>query len=151
MSFVIAAPGLLGGAATNLARIGSSIGAANASAAAHTTSVVAAAGDEVSVAISALFGTYGQEFQALSAQAGLFHEQFVQALNSGGSAYAGAEAANVLALQGVWPAQSLLQDVSSLSQFSPVKALTGRPLVGDGANGAPGSRSGRRAGRVVDR
>lgn len=40
-----------------------------------------------------LFSTYGQEYQALSQQAGAFHEQFVAALTAGSNAYAGAEAA----------------------------------------------------------
>jgi hypothetical protein len=33
-----------------------------------------------SAAIAAVFGTYGQEYQALSAQATAFHDQFVAAL-----------------------------------------------------------------------
>jgi hypothetical protein len=44
---------------------------------APTTGVVAAAEDEVSAAIALLFSNHAQEFQALSAQAGAFHTQFV--------------------------------------------------------------------------
>jgi PE family len=55
---------------------------------------LAAAQDEVSAAISALFGSYGQEYQALGARVAAFHEQFVQALISGGNAYNSTEAAN---------------------------------------------------------
>jgi hypothetical protein len=87
----------------------------------------------VSAAITQLFGSYGQEFQALNAQAALFHDQFVQLLSSGGIAYAAAEAANVS------PLQALGQQAQALAAFSPLKDLTGRPLFGDGANGAPGT------------
>ncbi|WP_031733133.1 PE family protein, partial [Mycobacterium tuberculosis] len=95
MSFVIAAPEVIAAAATDLASLGSSISAANAAAAANTTALMAAGADEVSTAIAALFGAHGQAYQALSAQAQAFHAQFVQALTSGGGAYAAAEAAAV--------------------------------------------------------
>ena len=55
MSFVIAAPGLVTDAAADIAGIGSSVLAAHRAAAASTTGVVAAAGDEVSAAIASLF------------------------------------------------------------------------------------------------
>jgi hypothetical protein len=41
-----------------------------------------------------MFGSFGQGFQALSAQAQAFHQQFVSLMNAGASAYVGAEAAN---------------------------------------------------------
>ncbi|CCK62848.1 Short-N-terminal portion of PE_PGRS9 [Mycobacterium canettii CIPT 140070017] len=47
MSFVLAMPEVLGSAATDLAALGSALGAANAAAAAQTTGIVAAAQDEV--------------------------------------------------------------------------------------------------------
>lgn len=67
MSFVNVAPELLESAAHDLAGIGSSLGEATGLAAAPTTSIVAAGADEVSTAIAALFGSHGQEFQALTA------------------------------------------------------------------------------------
>ncbi|ORW75260.1 hypothetical protein AWC23_03555 [Mycobacterium saskatchewanense] len=67
---------------------------AAATAASPTTGIVAAAQDEVSVAIASLFGNFGQEFQALSAQAQSFHAQFVSLMNAGAGAYGSAEAAN---------------------------------------------------------
>ena len=93
-SYLIAAPEALATASADLSGIGEAIRAATAAAAPSTTSVVAAAQDEVSAAISKLFGGYGQEFQSLSAQAGLFHSSFVQSLTSGGNLYAAAESAN---------------------------------------------------------
>ncbi len=92
MSYVIAVPDALASAATNVAAIGSSLNAAHAAAAVPTTSVVAAAGDEVSSAIASLFSGFGKDFQALSNQASALHAQFVQALTGSGSAYTATEA-----------------------------------------------------------
>jgi PE family len=94
MSFVIATPDLVQGAAQDVAGIGSSLAEATATVAGPTTGIAAAAQDEVSVAIASMFGNYGQEFQALSAQAQAFHAQFVSAMNGSAAAYVGAEAAN---------------------------------------------------------
>src|SRR5271167_742479 len=94
MSFLITAPETVTAAAGNLAGIGSTLGEATAAAAAPTTTVATAAADEVSIALSEMFGTYGQQFQALSAQASAFHNEFVSLLNGGAAAYLSAEAAN---------------------------------------------------------
>ena len=84
MSYVIADPDIITSAATDLATIGSNLSVANAAAAAPTTGVLAAAEDEVSAAIAAVFSAHGQGFQALSAQAAAFHAQFVSALTAEG-------------------------------------------------------------------
>src|SRR5271163_4607679 len=133
MSFVIATPDLVQGAAQNLAGIRSSLAEASAAAAGPTTGIAAAAQDEVSVAIASLFGGFGQEFQALSAQGQAFHAQFVTAMNSGAAAYASAEAASAS------PLQAAQQGLQSMAVFSPVAAMTGRPLFGNGATGAAGT------------
>ncbi len=119
--------------ATDLANIGSTIRAADAAAGSSTTGVLAAAEDEVSAAIAAVFSAHGQGFQALSAQAVAFHDQFVKTLSEARNAYAAAEAANAS------PLQAVVQGAQNLAVFSPVKDLTGRPLFGNGANGAPGT------------
>ncbi|WP_078448054.1 PE family protein, partial [Mycobacterium tuberculosis] len=67
MSLVIVAPETVAAAALDVARIGSSIGAANAAAAGSTTSVLAAGADEVSAAIATLFGSHAREYQAIVA------------------------------------------------------------------------------------
>src|SRR6516225_1484843 len=103
MSFLIATPDMVSTAATDLAGIASNLGAANSAAAASTTGVLPAALDEVSTQIAALFGAHGQAFQALSARAAAFHEQFVQLLGGGASAYANAEANIVQALTSAAP------------------------------------------------
>ncbi|EFP55895.1 hypothetical protein TMLG_03238, partial [Mycobacterium tuberculosis SUMu012] len=79
MSFVLAMPEVLGSAATDLAALGSVLGAADAAAAATTTGIVAAAQDEVSAAIAALFSAHGRAYQVASAQAAAVHAQFVEA------------------------------------------------------------------------
>lgn len=53
MSYVIAAPEALVAAATDLATLGSTIGAANAAAAGSTTALLTAGADEVSAEIAA--------------------------------------------------------------------------------------------------
>ncbi|BBX96075.1 PE family protein [Mycobacterium lacus] len=128
MSFVIATPETVAAAAADLVNIGSAIDDANAAAAALTTELVPAAKDEISAAIARLFGAYAQEYQALGVQAAAFHGQLVQALNAGAGAYAAAEAANASLLQ------TAQQDVLNAVN-APTRALLGRPLIGDGANG----------------
>src|SRR5258705_171179 len=129
MPWVIAAHECGAAAASDLAGIGSTLSAANAAAAFPTSTVLAAGADEVSAAIAALFGAHAQAYQAISAQAALFHDQFVALMNGGASQYAAAEAANVLPF--AQAAQSAIND--------PVLALTRRPLFGDGANRAAGT------------
>src|SRR5215472_2027170 len=137
MSFVIAAPELMTSATTDLSNIGSALSAARAAAATSTTGVLTAAEDEVSAAIASLFSAHGQGFQALGAQAAAFHEQFVQALTAGAGSYAGAETANVAAFA-TSPAQSIQQDLLGVIN-APFLTLTGRPLIGNGANGTQGT------------
>src|SRR4051812_30906187 len=94
MSFALISPEIVATAAGDLTGVGSTISAASAAAAAPTTQVLAAAGDDISAQIAALFGGYGREYQALSAQAMAFQEQFVRSLNAGTNAYMSAEATN---------------------------------------------------------
>ncbi len=133
MSFLVATPELVTAAADNLAGIRTALGSAAAAAAGPTTGVVAAASDEVSAAISQLFGSYGQQFQALNRQATAFHAEFVSLLNGGAAAYVAAEAASAS------PLQSVLDAVNA-----PTQTLLGRPLIGNGANGQDGHRVKRR-------
>jgi hypothetical protein len=99
MSFLTAAPEFITDAVSDLANVGSTIETAIASAKAPTTGIAAAAADEVSTQIAALFGAHAEQYQALGARAAAFHGQFVQALSAGASSYLAAEAANVLPLQ----------------------------------------------------
>ncbi|WP_142281460.1 PE family protein, partial [Mycobacterium palustre] len=141
-SYVIAAPEALAAVSAELASIGSAVGSASVAAGPAITQVAAAAGDEVSAAVSRVFGDYGQRFQRLAGQAGVFHAGFVQALSAGGSMYAAAEAANVSA------AQSVQDDVLGVIN-APFLAATGRPLIGDGANGSAAHPNGYDGGWLV--
>jgi PE family/Pentapeptide repeats (8 copies) len=96
---VVIAPEFVTAAASDLANIGSTLNVANAAATAPISDVMAAGADEVSEAVAAVFGAHAQAYQAISAQADAFHQQFVQLLNTGAGSYAGAEAANTSPLQ----------------------------------------------------
>ena len=130
MSLVIAAPDVMAAAATDLANIGSTLSAANAAAASQTTGVLAAAEDEVSAAIAAVFSGHGQGFQALSAQAQAFHSEFVNLMNAGAGAYLSAEIANA-------------EQVLTNAVGAPVQALLGGGAsLGSGGGGAVSAASG---------
>ncbi len=131
MSFVTALPEAVIAAASDLANIGSTISQANAAALTPTTSLLAAGTDEVSAAIAAVFATHTQSYQGLSAQATAFHEQFARLMSAGAGQYALAEAAAATPLQNL--EQQLLNIINT-----PTNLLLGRPLIGNGANGAPG-------------
>jgi hypothetical protein len=113
----VAAPEFLASAATDLSNIGSRLSEASAAAVAPTTGVLAPAEDEVSAAIAAMFSAHGQGFQALSAQAAAFHDQFVQTLTAGARSYVGTEAANVAAFTAN-PAAS-----AAAAQLAPLQSL----------------------------
>jgi len=93
MTSLITQPQLLTTAAADAQQINSAISQARAAAAGPTTSVVAAAEDEISAITAQLFGAYGQQYQTLLQQASVFHDSFVATLSSAANAYAGAEAA----------------------------------------------------------
>ncbi|OBI83735.1 PE-PPE domain-containing protein [Mycobacterium sp. 1245805.9] len=102
MTSLITQPQILTTAAADASAIGSAIEEAKAAAAGPTTSLAAAAQDEVSAITAQFFGSFGQEYQALLQQASAFHGQFVAALGAAGNAYAQAEAqiAGTLGLTG---------------------------------------------------
>ena len=139
MSFMIATPDLVQGAAQDLAGIGSSLADVTASVAGPTTGVAAAAQDEVSVAIASLFGDFGEQFQALSAQAQAFHAQFVSAMNGSAAAYISTEAANagesLLGSAVTAPAQAVAQAlgapglIQGVSSFGAAVAAPYQALV----------------------
>jgi hypothetical protein len=127
MSYVIAATEYVASAAIDLANIGSAVGDANAAALAPTIAALAPAGtDEVSAQVAALFGAHAQAYQALSAQAAMFHNQFVALMSSGAEQYALTEAMNNSFVQ---TAEQGLTAVSATGQ-----ALVGG-LTGGGAPG----------------
>lgn len=133
MGHVVAAPEMLASTAADLEHIGSAISAANAAAAGPTTGLLAAAHDEVSIAIAKLFGQYGDEYQAVVRQAAAFHGEFTQALAAAGNAYAGAEATNVAAVSNELTAFHL--PVETLLGGAPTGAAA---ATGTGGGAIPG-------------
>jgi hypothetical protein len=104
VSFLIAAPELIADAATDLANLAGVIGSANSAAAVATTGLLPAAADEVSAEIAALFSSHAAGYQQLSAQAAIFHQQFVQTLTAGAGSYAAGEVNVVQTLASAVPA-----------------------------------------------
>ncbi|MGA8253177.1 MAG: PE family protein [Mycobacterium sp.] len=99
MSFVVAATEAVASAAQDLTNIGSTIDAAGAVAGASTRGELAAAADQVSVAVGQMFSEHADAYQGIRAQIADFHQQFVQAISAAGQAYATAEAQNASPLQ----------------------------------------------------
>ncbi|MGB9226401.1 PE family protein, partial [Mycobacterium sp.] len=115
MSWVIAAPEYVAAAANDLAGIAATLSSANAAAAFPTGSVLAAGADEVSAGIAAMFGAHAQAYQAISQQAALFHNQFVQLMSAGAGQYAETEALNALPMQ---PSQGVTSSGPSATPLS---------------------------------
>ena len=86
MTHVLVDPPLIASAATDIDDIVSTLGTANFTAAAPTSGLLAAAGDEVSAAIANLFGAYGREYQAVIGQVEQFHAEFHRTLAAAGFA-----------------------------------------------------------------
>jgi hypothetical protein len=123
MSFVTVVPEFVGQAVGQVENIGSALNAAHAAAAGPTTSVVAAAGDEVSAAIAALFSGHAQEYQALNAQAAAFHSQFTKLLNAGATSYVGAEITNAQAAAATPGLQAIGGDILSALEGSSAQQI----------------------------
>lgn len=148
MSFVVAVNDVLVQAAGEVASIGQTLGVARWAVAGTTTGIVPAAGDEVSTSIAALFSDYGRELQRIGGQVAVFEEQFVGLLAAAATAYGGAEAVNGTGLGWVEQLTGLVGDPQRMAGVladpqalfgDPVRALTGRPLVGDGVDAVAGT------------
>lgn len=138
MSFVQATPEFVAAAATDLARIGSTISSANTAALGPTSGVLAPGADEVSASIAALFDAHSQVYQALSAQAAAFHSQFVQLMNGGALQYAVTEAANTTPLQSAAGPASVAAQLPAVSGAVGGSAPTA-PAAPPGGGGGAGS------------
>jgi PE-PPE domain/PE family len=134
MTFLITEPEIMAAVAGDVEHIGSAIGAANAAAAGPTSGVIGPAANEVSAAVTKLFGQFGREYQALVAQAAIFHSRFAQALTAAGGAYATAEAtaSNLLGGSGAAgvpaAAASLTSVADPLFDVAIVMGGSGNPL-----------------------
>lgn len=167
MSFVIVARDALAAAAADLAQIGSAVNAGNLAAANPTTAVAAAAADEVSAALAALFGAHAREYQAAAAQAAAYHEQFVHRLSAAATSYAVTEVTIATSLRGRWARRprpfptgskrsSMVRFTRPASNGStarsarrsprlsmrPTNVLLGRDLIGNGVTGTAAAPNG---------
>lgn len=129
MSFVNATPEYVAAAASDLAKIGAAINYANSVASGATSAVQAAGADAVSASISHLFGVHAAAYQAISAQAALFHQQFVELMSGGANQYADTEAVNAAPLapapQAVLGAANVSGQAMSSQQFIGAAAQAG--------------------------
>ena len=87
--------------------------------------------------MAALFSQHGQTYQELSAELTAYHKQLVQTLTASAQSYASAEAVNAAAFAAN-PVQFVEQQLLNAVN-APFQTYTGRPLIGNGANGASGS------------
>ena len=98
MAYLTTQPQIMATAAADVEEVGSAISAARAAAGSRITALLAPAADEVSAAVTKLFGAYGDAYQAVLKQAAAFHGEFTRALAAAGNAYANAERANAAAI-----------------------------------------------------
>ncbi|QLL07701.1 PE domain-containing protein [Mycobacterium vicinigordonae] len=129
MSYVVAVVESAQTASAELMHVGAALSYANAAAAPPTTAIAATAADEVSVAVAALFAGHAQDYQELSTRFEASYQRFVQLLSTGAGSYATAESVNADQL-----GQTVLEVVNA-----PARTLLGRPLIGNGADGASGT------------
>lgn len=163
MSFLLVAPDIVDTATAEIARIGAALRGENLSAMIPTTTLSAAAADEVSAAIATLFGAYARDYQTAAAQAATYHEQFAGTLAAAAASYGDAEAAVVQTLAGVdaavaagfqvvvygpvhtagqaWMASPFGQTIDPIIN-APTGQLFGRDLIGNGAAGTAANPSG---------
>jgi len=92
--------------------------------------------DEVSTAICGAVLLHGESFQVLSAAGAAFHDQFVQNLSAGAQSYVSAEAA---IFRRSAPIRLRRLAGSGYRDQCASLAFTGRPLIGNGVNSAPGT------------
>src|SRR3984893_4690548 len=130
VSLLIVAPEVLSSAAAYLQSIGSAVNAANAAAAVPITTLAAAGADEISGAVTAAFAGHGPQVPTLAGQAAAFGDQFVRNLLAGAHSYEATEGAIV--------GQMLSPMVNAVN--GPLQEMTGRPLMGNGADGYTNSQ-----------
>ncbi|OBJ56780.1 PE family protein [Mycobacterium asiaticum] len=119
MSLVSVVPEAVTAASASLHDLGSALRASSTKALNQATAIAPPAADEISSAITALFGSHAEEFAAVSARASAFHTDFVKLLSGGAAQYLNAEIANAQ--------QTLVNAINA-----PAQALLGHPLIGPG-------------------
>src|SRR4051812_22888536 len=162
MSFVIVGAEQISAAVADVSSIEAAFTRANLAAALPTTELSAAAGDEVSAVIANLFGGYGRTFQLASTRAAQAQARFAELLRIAQTSYTSTEAAINASMQGsggaagagglaaasTSPAPAFIEDMLRVVN-TPTNLLLGRPLIGDGADGAAGTGQAGQKGGIL--
>lgn len=119
MSSVSVVPEALTAASASLHDLGSALRGASTKALSQVTAIAPPAADEISSAITALFGSHAEEFAQVNARASAFHADVVKLLGGSAAQYVNAEIANAQ--------QTLVNAINA-----PAQALLGHPLIGPG-------------------
>jgi PE family protein len=133
VSLVTAVPEFMAAAAQDLSGVGSTIEAAGVAAAAPTTAVLPPAADDISAELANLFCAHGQSYQAASAQASGFHQDFGRAFRTAGTSYAQAEALNASPLQS-------LKGLAGVAEKAPARLFGHQGAARAGLHLAQGAR-----------
>lgn len=138
MSFVIAGAEQIAAAVADVSGIEAAVTRANAAAAMPTTALLAAADDEVSAAIAQWFGEYGRQYLSVSVRVLRAQTRFAQLLSGAQISYSTAEAAITASLASSAGVPGLVDDALAVIN-APANFLLGRPLIGHGIDGTPGT------------
>lgn len=126
MSLLTVVPDAVATASSNIENLGSSLRSAGDAAVRSTTAIAPPGADEISAAITTLFGTHGQEFAAVNARAAAFQAEFVKLLNGGALQYVNAEIANAQqALSGLLAGAGVVNPAEAVSQTSSISTPFG--------------------------
>nr|WP_082994203.1 PE family protein [Mycobacterium gordonae] len=126
MSLLTVVPDAVATASSNIESMGSSLRSASDAAVRSTTAIAPPGADEISSAITTLFGTHGQEFAAVNARAAAFQAEFVKLLNGGALQYVNAEIANAQqALSGLFGGAGVVNPAEAVSQTSSISTPFG--------------------------
>lgn len=121
MSLLTVVPDAVATASSNIESMGSSLRSASDAAVRSTTAIAPPGADEISSAITSLFGTHGQEFAAVNARAAAFQAEFVKLLNGGALQYVNAEIANAQqALSSLFGGAGVVNPAAAISQVSSI-------------------------------
>nr|WP_082978310.1 PE family protein [Mycobacterium gordonae] len=126
MSLLTVVPDAVATASSNIESMGSSLRSASDAAVRSTTAIAPPGADEISSAITSLFGTHGQEFAAVNARAAAFQAEFVKLLNGGALQYVNAEIANAQqALSSLFGGAGVVNPAEAVSQTSSISTPFG--------------------------
>lgn len=121
MSLLNVVPDAVTAASESLQTVGSSLRSVSAAVAGQTTAIAPPGADEISSAIAGIFGSHGEQFQALNSRALAFQAEFTKLLNGGAAQYASAEIANAQqAMSGLLGGAGVVNPAAAVSQVTSI-------------------------------